>query len=308
MTPHFDPDTFLNNSLPLILASEDREFAYWGGEPLLYWSLIVKTHEGLLNAGVVPSVVKIVTNGSLLTDEIVNKLNEWNVFVVLSLHEGYGEVNWSAAVRLKQCSISNLFTAKTPDIIPVAKKVVQLFDQYGRLFYPYISWVLSVGDCAEEFRFVSREQIDTHLSHLYEIAELRISGNKIAWGLLEPHFNSWSKDLLNESPITAHCGEGKRINIDGDGVRYICHHSIRPELKLPENTDLMRRFVDSNECKVCQLVRWCKGCCPLSETHDIDCYLKKRLHELFTFMSETKVHPQMGIKESINDLRNWLNK
>lgn len=105
----------------LILEYKKRGFngvAYWGGEPTLYWDKIVRIHEAFRSAGLNLPFVKFVTNGTLITEKQVEVLNSWGAFVVISHHPLFGTPKWEVLSALKRCSVSFLFTKRSPELWP----------------------------------------------------------------------------------------------------------------------------------------------------------------------------------------------
>lgn len=84
-----DAVTFLANLDKWLDGSRLTKIEFWGGEPLLYWHKIEILAPALLAK--FPGVkLSMITNGSLLTPEIVDRLDAWGFTIVLS-HDGPGQ-------------------------------------------------------------------------------------------------------------------------------------------------------------------------------------------------------------------------
>ncbi len=85
-----DASEFLANIDGWIEAPEGMEkVEFWGGEPLLYWKKIEILAPELIKK--FPNArLSIITNGELLTREIVDKLKAWNFSMAIS-HDGPGQ-------------------------------------------------------------------------------------------------------------------------------------------------------------------------------------------------------------------------
>ena len=81
-------DKFVSN-LDNWLEGAPEEIEFWGGEPLVYWKTLKPLAEALAEKYLF-SRLKMVTNGSLLTDEIVDWLDELDFSVGIS-HDGPGQ-------------------------------------------------------------------------------------------------------------------------------------------------------------------------------------------------------------------------
>jgi len=91
------------------------------------------------------------------------------------------------------------------------------------------------------------------------------------------------------------CFGDHQIDVDLEGNRYGCHHTVTAPLKIgqlggPVENEAaalqVRRFVDTAECSACPLKTWCRGNCHLSRTHDADCRLSKEKHKIMEWISE----------------------
>ena len=82
-------DKFMN-SLDKWLHSEPQEIEFWGGEPLVYWKtlkpLSIKLREKFPKAKFL-----MITNGSILDDEIIDWIDELDISVGIS-HDGPGQL------------------------------------------------------------------------------------------------------------------------------------------------------------------------------------------------------------------------
>jgi uncharacterized protein len=84
-----DAERFLGNLDKWLDGSRLGKIEFWGGEPLLYWRKVELLAPAL--AAKFPGVkFSMITNGSLLTPEIVDRLDALNFTVVVS-HDGPGQ-------------------------------------------------------------------------------------------------------------------------------------------------------------------------------------------------------------------------
>ncbi len=88
VTKSVDADHFLEGLDGWLQGSPDR-IEFWGGEPLLYFAKLKKLLPGL-HARFPSANFTMVTNGSLLDEEIIAFIEEFDIFVAVS-HDGPGQ-------------------------------------------------------------------------------------------------------------------------------------------------------------------------------------------------------------------------
>ncbi len=297
-------EPFIEKVVPFLEETGIAEIAYWGGEPLLYWDAIEAIHEAVVAAGVRLSFVKLVTNGSLLEDRHVEALNRWGAYVVVSRHGPFGEPRWEQVARLERSGLSYLFTRRSLFAWPWFEELERLEQRFGRPFFPYVHWVRATDGCHPSY-WLTHADLDRHVPHLWELARLRLDGDRHAHGMLEGHLGEWRRALgePRRSPEPL-CHAADHVSVDLAGNRYGCHHSVRRSLRTghlfrselisPETRAALRhvrRFVDAAACRACPINRWCRGSCHLSNTHDVDCRLAKARHEVFAWIAEQEGEP-----------------
>lgn len=87
-TSSADVDIFLNKLDSWLEGRPDR-VELWGGEPLLYWHKIVKLVPALRAKW--PDIdILMITNGTLINDEILDQIDAWNLSFAIS-HDGPGQ-------------------------------------------------------------------------------------------------------------------------------------------------------------------------------------------------------------------------
>jgi len=290
-------DPFIERVVPYVQAQGIKEVAYWGGEPLLYWRRIEAIHEAFLDAGITFDFVKFVTNGSLLTEAHVKRLNAWDAFVVVSRHEGAGEPCWDQAARLKRSSVSFLFHHGSVIAWPWFEELKALEDRFGRPFWPYVHWVRATDGCDPSY-YLTHDDIDRHVPHLWDLARASLDGHRHATRVFAGHLRDWRATLNPDASAPPLCHNDRHLSVDLAGNRYTCHHNVRPFARTgelfsgsgPRNEDeekalaLSRRWIDSADCRSCPIQTWCRGNCHLSNTHDVDCRLSKEKHRVLAWL------------------------
>lgn len=285
-------DAFFDKVIPWIKANGIREIAYWGGEPVVYWRAIEAIHERLLDEGVELDFVKFATNGSLLTDYHVQKLNEWGAYVIVSMHEDFGEPNWDMVAKLNNSSLSFLFRKGCTSPSNWLEMLQGLESKYQRPFFPYMHWIRSTDGAAEKW-WLDHDELDSHVADLWELARMRVAGDKHAYDMWQAHLEDWRDKLRPGQDAVPMCFGRHQIDIDLQGNLYGCHHTVNDSMKVgtifdgPKDLIVMskiRRFVDTRDCQSCPIKTWCRGNCHLSNTHDVDCRLSKEKHRILSWL------------------------
>jgi len=82
-------ETFLHGLDNWLSADAPKQFAFWGGEPFVYWKMMKPLAEGLRKR-YPKAKFFTTTNGTLLTKEIVDWLDKIGMYITLS-HDGPGQ-------------------------------------------------------------------------------------------------------------------------------------------------------------------------------------------------------------------------
>lgn len=294
-------EPFIESVVPFVKKNGIKRIDYWGGEPFLYWDQIEAIHTAFEKESVEFDFVRITTNGSLLKPEHIKKLNDWRFYVVVSDHGKFGQPNWKLVSQLKKSSISFLFSAEDPYIWPLFEKIEQLEQDYQRTFWPYAHWVRATSGCQPKYYF-TQDALDIHVQHLWQLAKLRVMGDRHSTNFFEGHIKEWRAGIAKTGPIEPLCHGNSHLSVDLLGNRYACHHSVKTtfrtghlfkdsgpsDLNEKNALDHAWRWVKSSECSSCAIRSWCRGNCHISNTHEIDCRLSKEKHRIFSWIDENE--------------------
>jgi radical SAM protein with 4Fe4S-binding SPASM domain len=256
---------------------------FWGGEPLLYFDRIAELTSLLRAEGMSPTVI---TNGLLLTAEIVNFLNGWGVHVCLS-NDGPG----TAAVRpdvLRDARrlelIKQLHSLSIDSVIHAYN--IRFIDSFaywdgliGRPVHAMLETLKVNWPMPEDIYSIPYDDLDKEIGLLAQEAKREIRNNKPgcsfrAWSQLEGRFIKYANwqgsgavcDLPN-------CGQATSVlNLDMRGNVYACHGI---PLRIGDISEapwlLERRFREIREgyknacCAGCEAYPVCAGGCPLQK-------------------------------------------
>jgi radical SAM protein with 4Fe4S-binding SPASM domain len=299
-----DAAVFVERVIPVLVDRPIDRLSYWGGEPLLYWQAIKTIQTGLFQAGTPVRKVRLTSNGSLLTPRIVAEINAMGLHTVISDHGAFGGPDWQQVGHLQRFSLHFLFTHQSLEVWPWFERILGLEDRIGRRIFPHIGWVRATPGCPEDY-WLTHADLTIHLSHLRDLARLRLEGDRLAHDALEGPYREWRRAMTGEvRPLQPLCHATDHVSVDLEGNRYACHHSVQSNLRTghvcqtrpatPAKAAALRqvrRFVDTAECRRCPINRWCRGNCHRSQSHDVDCRLAKAKHDLFLWIAEREGEP-----------------
>lgn len=266
----------------------------WGGEPLLEYEKILRIRDRFSQKGISPCI-SIETNGTLLNEEIINKLYERHIFINVSI-DGTEEVHDKQRVLLNGAA-----THKT-----VADNIKLLQKKYGdqvsvittitKNSIPYIEDILEY--LAKELKLKSIKVNFVHKSDFVDNDELCLSEKEISDCTLrifdeiiklnENGYQIYEYNILtklmnilahkkNDICISRGCNGGKKMITFGfEGDIYPCDVTDYPEEKLGNIYDgrsliqmvseaekshdyFIEKSADS--CKSCPWKFFCRGGC-----------------------------------------------
>jgi uncharacterized protein len=280
-----------------------KEIQFWGGEPLLYWDTILPIAKSL-KENFSKISFSIITNGSLLTKEKVDILDELGFSIAIS-HDGPGqsvrgpdpleipkikEIWLYAYSKLRpngRMSFSSMINVENSSRKKITDFFVELTnDPYvvigeGELVTAYDEGGISMSLTEDNFKSYS-------LNAFKEIATQNINNfaiisNKIT-GFLSTLFNSTPSRVLGQK-----CGMDKENNIavDLDGNVITCQNVSSIAIAPNKNSHKIGHIDDFDniklntathwserkECSNCPVLQICKGSCMFlqEELWDISC-------------------------------------
>lgn len=272
--------------------SEQVSVKFLGREPLVNWKVIRTLLNEFSDSGVQWAVT---TNGSLITEEIAEKLKEHSVRTIVSL-DGDARLNDSNRVfkvggagtyHAIDRGIRRLRSAGTPfGVSSVVSKDIRLDDMFK-----FIDHICEVGAAELELTLVmqtqemssalgtshSEEQADfvEKLVELYQYAKLKnilVHGDWIDpfHRILTTHKFRGELEVIR--PLGAGCSAtSHQISIEPSGDLFPCRAMSTHYGKLDDLSDIlssdsyekvaMRTFYNVDYCKGCNLEGFCQGTC-----------------------------------------------
>ena len=250
---------------------------FWGGEPLLYFETIkkiVSRYKDLYEFG-------IISNGALLSQEIVDFINQNDVKFILS-HDAHATKETRNVDVLKNKKIVDLFdqikkSTINVTISSISKPLKEIFEYYPLSKTVNLNPMINTTDTE-----ISRKYADFDEQKYREsIRYLLSSYNEYVLGdeSKRREFNNVMKILesinifLNEGRQIDRCYDcvygAKTINIDCEGNLYVCHNSDikigTVESSFEDVSDRMKKIISAvrTDCDRCELNDICGGHCVL---------------------------------------------
>ena len=255
---------------------------FWGGEPLLYFDFIKKFVEKF--AGSERFEYSFVTNGSLLTEEIVEFCNEHGICVALSNDGPHSAkirgINVLEDERIRElflrlnCKmINSILTAVNQDLY----ENWSYFDERCPGVYNNLELLIHSWDFPKDlFDFDTQKLKDTLDKIVTKAREDTVNGimsreldfvNRHKFKVVEVVKN---RDKVGNCAQLPNCGQMLHtVNIDLDGNIYQCHNNN----KILGNTDtyyddLLKNYLESIQpameyCRDCEFIAICSGGCPI---------------------------------------------
>ena len=271
---------------------------FWGGEPLVYF----KDIEYLVGQLGSTFDYSIITNGALLTEEIVDFINAKDIWLTVS-NDGPNTVNYrnfnvledenivKAIGKYKRTkSFSAVISAENYDVKSIYNYISSKFEDS----YINYDFILASEHTPSDLVNFDMEKFEKYFSEYFiKVADEIVAGSVKYQDLL--FFNSLAKDFnaqykLGEFSCNAYTST---LNIDLLGNVYKCHNSGEVIGQI-NSLDSIKKYEYSIEhlayCQGCECLRFCKmGCIlmPLDLKRGYFCKLKKALYKYFCAMEKS---------------------
>lgn len=296
--PHADQASFV--LVDLFLSKIDNWLKYppktiefWGGEPFVYWKTLKPLAEALREKYLFAKFL-VITNGSVLTDEIIDWLDKLNFTVGIS-HDGPGQnvrgpdpfkdpIQREKLIKLfklllpkKKISINSMIHRENADRAAIQKYFEELLLPYGDFSIGEGGFIDVYDEGGKANIFKSHdEHIAFRRKSLEDLRDELITRFNIYGQRIKGWINSWG-NLRNADTIGQKCGmdDPNTIAVDLKGNVLTCQnvssiskapngqsHKIGHLDKLDEvklNTSTHWKFRE--ECSKCPVLQMCRGSC-----------------------------------------------
>lgn len=277
-----DVDIFLE-LLQENISSCPEKIEFWGGEPLLYWETIKYLTPKIFE--LYPETrLSIITNGALLTEEILDWVIDNNVSVVIS-HDGPGQYLrgpdpieneeilkiWKLFIEARSqdgnLSFNAVITPENNDI----KKIIEWFiDRLGNEVLVNFEGIVNIDDNDHISKF-SEDQYNQMKKSIYDII---VNGNLQSVPVISERFRDFYTSLLmniDSNYLGQKCGMDRpdSLAVDLFGNVMTCHNvGAIGKHKIGHISDLKQVKLNTGyhwsyreKCKDCLVLHICKGSC-----------------------------------------------
>ncbi len=277
---------------------KDTQLTFWGGEPLLYFDSmkkLIERYEGKFKFG-------FVTNGSLLTEEIVKYLESKKVTFALS-HDGYATKTTRRVDVLQNHTIRDLLL-KSPSFSGFAavyssenSSYLKLLSYFQNLGFDknkpvQVDMIYNTNDTEEQYH-LSNIPSDTYEKALKALLKNfeRPDVNPIAVQRLKQLGGQMNNpELVCDCNVM--CSTCKdMLNLDYEGNVYICHNSTYKIGTVDDSYEtIYQGYCDylkqhfTPKCKNCDIKGLCSGACLLLTEDGQKDYCRLRHIEIQTLL------------------------
>ncbi len=252
----------------------------WGGEPLMYFDQIIGILDRLQDVRLQPFLV---TNGMLLTDEIVDYCNKYKIGVALSNDgENTAKIRNINVLefdeicrlhkRLNSCMVTTVLSAYSQDL---PRTWGYIRSKLGENVAMNTELLMASPDMPADICNFDVEAFEVTMREVVDMAVANIGNHIIhpAFYFIE-HFAILTLKILLGHDIQRKmlgCGQMyKNVTTDGAGNVYPCHNfgGKIASIDMPHE-EILKIYHGSikttnafAECAGCECVRLCRGHCP----------------------------------------------
>lgn len=287
---HSEKDFFQFNQeiLPILKERDVKNIRFGGGEPLLYWN-IIKQIVNYLGDNV---KYRIISNGTLFTDEIVNFCNEHHIIVNISV-DGINTtrdtsklIQWEYIGKLWFSAPVTTFYEETKDIRKSLKSLNEIKQKYLTV-KPFIlsSFPNFVHSTKKTGILSTRELAEDYILQITQLADEAFNNYVTLFDrqsmpiFLKRIFLEFIK-TKNTNGIA--CCNENNICILADGTICACpytHEKVGNIFNLEEiDWNKIKNDYTHEKCKSCSIFNVCRNrCC--AEITDNQCYIMQEMNK-----------------------------
>ena len=262
-----------------------KRITFSGGEPLMYFDIIKRI---MTEVGHAP-LYRMMSNGTLLTREIAEFFNQYNVQYAISYDGKCGgrdldvPIQWKNATLLKKQKVGlcTVFSNTAFTFRAFAKDIQAIEKEHGIRCWTYpdflkINWIHQTRDAPnEEF---TQEVADRYIEQVkvqLDKAFYCLSVDEIDASVVQNLIGRW----YAKSPIkhgTACCNDILiSVNLDGTIMKCPYGTDVIGTIDNPPSNELLDTFIPE-KCKSCEHWEICRCECVASVT-GLDCYVNRTM-------------------------------
>ena len=284
---------------------------FWGGEPLLYFDtikeIITKLEDYDFDYGTV-------TNGSLLTEEIVEYFNANNVGVAIS-NDGINSKNTriknvlederivELIKKLDNVSINSVISAYNQDFLATSEYVKNIFGDKN--IGVNWEWLMCDEHTAKDLYNIDIDKFKIDTKRFFDKCKediLNATDLSSELRFVKPYLNRMVNVLGNNIDLYPACSPVRQvINVDLEGNCYACHPAPKIGDVATPHSDMLDVYQKEfnhaftyADCGQCEYILLCKAGCPLELACDGKIHIckAKRIFykELYSFVESFGGH------------------
>lgn len=278
---------FNPNILPILKELNPKQISFGGGEPLLYWDTIKTIVEYIGSS----TTYKIVTNGTLFTDEIINFCNKYNFLIYISI-DGFNSmrdnsvpIKWNLISRLNFSGTAVTFYKENSNLEKTLKYLSRIKQKYLTIFPNKFTSFPNFIHSTEKTGILSDKKLaDSYIEQISIILEECFIHYKSKNKILVFMKRCFKSFYLHKDIIGIRCCNNNYIAILADGTIVSCPYTLNKIgniLKLNEiNWKNIEQTHIKESCKTCDLFDICGNYCWVNITDD-ECYIMKKMNSVF---------------------------
>lgn len=290
-TDHFNCK-YDKNILPLLKSLNLKRISFGGGEPLLYWNTIKEIVEYIGSS----TSYKIVTNGTLFTQEMIDFCNRYKFFIYISIdgpnstRDNSIPIKWDLISKLNFSGTAVTFYKDNSDYNKTINNINKIKERYLTIFpTKFTSFPNFIHSTEKTGVLSNRDLADLYINQLSNILEesfvIYKKSNKILL-FMKRCLNSfyYKKDING-----IRCCNDTYVSILLDGTILACPYSYTPVGNIFEldkvNWEEIKNNHIKDSCKTCDIFDICRNYCWANITDD-ECYIMKKMNHNFKLLMD----------------------
>lgn len=271
--------------IPWLKKNNFSRIFFSGGEPTLYFDLIKKI---VIEIGH-NTKYGLVTNATLLTDEMINFFNLYNVSVVVS-YDGLSSQrdfsyipNYRKMKDIKYRGLTSVFYRQNGDLFKLSREIKNFQFKYWNeeddsSFYPNFVHQTKLSPNDDVDKFLAQKYASQYGSLLeLDFLNLKKDKNVTHLNVLKNAFRNWREEKKYQGVA---CFNEKSISVSISGNFLVCPYN--PETNIGNiYHDINWKKVEEyfpERCSTCKIRNICKCICVENITEN-ECYIAKVMYK-----------------------------
>lgn len=247
-----------------------KRIRFRGGEPLLYWKTILKIVEYLGN----DYSYSITTSGCLLTEEMIDFFNNFNVKLNISYdgpeskRDSKKPILWNKLRKVSNIGIA-AYTSGTKNVIAINRDTAETLKKYSiSKIYPEIDMPKIIHSTLNNRVEITEDEFQTYVRTLKVVLEDEIK-KLLNREITESHIvtNAVITWLMEKNYFGVVCANNSTVTITISGNVMLCPYSdiYIGDIYTGINMTKLNNYIPQ-KCKVCKLFRICRNTCIASDS------------------------------------------